>query len=103
MSIFKMVNFTNARVRGTVTCQLSQSKICYSNSNFLIYCVVVHCFSSVFLPTQFLAILVFLKKSEQKSKIHCRNLSIFNIVILNISIKILPFVSIIHDQLCTGG
>lgn len=46
---------------------------------------------------------MFLKKSEQKSKIHCRNLSIFNIAILNISIKILPFVSIIHDQLCTGG
>lgn len=41
--------------------------------------------------------------SKQKSKIHCRNLSVFNIVILNISIKILPFVSVIHDQLCTEG
>lgn len=71
------------RMWSTVTCQLNQNQICYSNSSFL-----VNCFSRV-LSTQFFAILVFLKKSKQKSKIHCRTLSIFNVVILKISNKIL--------------
>lgn len=85
------------RMWSTVTCQLNQNQICYSNSSFL-----VNCFSRV-LSTQFFAILVFLKKSKQKGKIHCRTLSIFNVVILKISNKILPFVSVMHNQLCTGG
>lgn len=86
-----------------VTCQLSQSKICYSNSSFLIYCVLVHCFSRVFCLLNYLQYWCFLRKVNKKSKIYCRNLSIFNIVVLNTSINILPFVSVIHDQLCTEG
>lgn len=88
----------------TGTCHLSQSKICCSNSSFLIYCVLVHCFSRVFCPLNSLQYWCVLRKQTKKiCKIYCRNLSIFNIVILNISIKMLPFMSVIRDQLCPEG